>query len=67
MDKNIFKEVLKMPPNERLIFAELILASLESENEEVREEWIAEVNRRIASVKNGKSTLLDFDSFYNAS
>jgi putative addiction module component (TIGR02574 family) len=67
MDKKILEEVLKMPPNERLIFAELIFASLEHENNEVRDAWLAEVDKRIDAVKEGKSTLLDFDSLYNAS
>ena len=65
MDKKIFEEVLKMPPNERLVFAELIFESLEHENTEVKEAWLSEVNKRMNDVKEGKSTLLDFDSIYN--
>jgi putative addiction module component (TIGR02574 family) len=61
MDKKIFEEILKMPPNERLVFAELIFASLEHDNTEVRDVWLAEVDERVNAVKEGKSTLLDFD------
>jgi len=31
MDKKLFEKALLMPPNERVTFAELILASLEHE------------------------------------
>lgn len=65
MDKKIFEEVLKMPPNERLVFAELIFESLEHENAEVKDAWLSEVNKRMNDVKEGKSTLLDFDSIYH--
>ena len=36
MDKELFERALKMSPNERLAFAELILASLEHEDNEVQ-------------------------------
>ena len=36
MDKELFEKALKMSPNERLAFAELILASLEHEDNELR-------------------------------
>ena len=67
MDKKLFEKALKMPVNERVVFAELILASLEQENDEVRLVWLDEVNSRIKAVKEGRAKLLDFEALYSAS
>jgi hypothetical protein len=66
MDKELFEKALKMPPNERLTFAELILASLEHEEDEIRHTWIEEVNERMKAVNEGQAKLLDFEGLYNA-
>lgn len=66
MDKELFERALKMSPNERLTFAELILASLEQEEDEVRTAWIAEVKDRMKAVNEGRAKLLDFEALYNA-
>ena len=66
MDKELFERALKMSPNERLTFAELILASLEQEEDEVRTAWIAEVKDRMKAVNDGRAKLLDFEALYNA-
>ena len=66
MDKELFEKTLNMAPNEKLAFAELILASLEHENNEIRNSWINEVNERMKAVNEGKSKLLDFEVLYNA-
>ena len=66
MDKELFEKALKMSPNERLAFAELILASLEHEDNEVRSAWVKEVQDRIKAVNEGRSQLLDFEVLYNA-
>jgi len=65
MDKGLFEKVLQMPPNERLTFAELILASLENEDEQIRQSWIHEVRDRMKAVREGEARLLDFESLYN--
>ena len=65
MDKELFEKALKMSPNERLAFAELILASLEHEDNEVRSAWVKEVQDRIKAVNEGRSQLLDFEVLYN--
>ncbi|MBU0473740.1 MAG: addiction module protein [Bacteroidetes bacterium] len=57
-------KVLELPPNERVTFAELILASIEHEEEDIRKSWISEVYDRIKAVKEGKSRLLDFEELY---
>lgn len=67
MNKKLFESALKMPPNESLRFAELILASLDHEEEEIRQARIKEVNDRIQAVNEGKAKLFDFESLYDAS
>ena len=66
MDKDLFERALKMNPNERLAFAELILASLEHEDDKIRNAWIAEAKDRMKAVNEGQSKLLDFEALYNA-
>lgn len=66
MDKDLFERALEMSPNERLAFAELILASLEQEDDEVRTAWVKEVRARMKAVNEGKSRLLDFEALYHA-
>ena len=66
MDKELFEKALKMPPNERLTFAELILASLDHEEDEIRQTWINEVHDRMKAVNEGQAKLLDFEGLYNA-
>ena len=62
MDKDLFEKAMRMAPNERLAFAELILASLEHEDNEIKSTWLSEINQRMKAVKEGKSSLLDFDA-----
>ena len=66
METILLDKALKLPPNERVTFAELILASIEHEEEEIRQSWILEVKDRMKAVKEGKAKLLDFDELYNA-
>jgi hypothetical protein len=65
MDNALLEKALEMPPNERVVFAELILASIDYEEDKIRRSWVAEVNNRIKAVNEGKSELLDFESLYN--
>jgi len=64
MDVKLFDEAMKIPPRERVAFAELILASIEQEDEEIKKIWVSEVRDRMKSVQEGKSTLLDFSQRY---
>ncbi|WP_089728625.1 addiction module protein [Candidatus Thiosymbion oneisti] len=64
MDNNLLDSALKMPPNERVAFAELILASIDHEEEETRNCWVLEVRKRIEEVNRGKAKLLDFEKLY---
>lgn len=66
MDKELFEKALRMLPNERLAFAELILASLEQEENDVRFAWVEEVKARMKAVEEGSAKLLDFETLYNA-
>ena len=65
MDKTLLENALEMPPNERVLFAELILASIDYEGEEVRQAWISEVKDRMQAVNEGNAKLLNFESLYN--
>ncbi len=62
MENRLLEEALKMPPNERVELAELILTSIDYEHKEVREAWIAEVQARMAAVREGSARLLDLES-----
>lgn len=61
---NILDEAIKIPPKDRVQLAELILASIDYEDDNLRKIWLAEVKDRMESVENGKSTLLDFNQHY---
>jgi hypothetical protein len=65
MENALLEKALEMPPNERVAFAELILASIDYEEEGIRQSWIMEVKDRIRAVNEGKSKLLDFEDLYN--
>ena len=65
MEQALLEQALAMSPNERVEFAQLILASIEHEDEKIREKWITEVKDRMDAVKSGKSKLIDFDSLYH--
>jgi len=65
MDKALLEKALEMPPEERVVFAELILASIDYEEDEIRESWVAEVKSRMKAVNEGKAKLLDFEGLYN--
>ena len=65
MNESLLEKSLKMPPNERVAFAETILASIDHENDEIRQEWISEVKRRMRSVEEENSKLLDFEKILN--
>ncbi len=54
-----------MSPNERVLLAELILSSIDHEEDEIRELWLSEVKDRIKAVNEGKAKLLDFERLYN--
>jgi len=65
MEQALLEQALAMSPNERVEFAQIILASIEHEDEKIRQKWITEVKDRMDAVKSGKSKLIDFDSLYH--
>jgi len=65
MDKALLEKALEMPPNERLTFAELIFASIDYEEDEIRQAWIQEVNERMKAFVEGRARLLDFEGLYD--
>jgi putative addiction module component (TIGR02574 family) len=62
MDKALLDKAMEMPPNERVAFAELILQSIDYEEEEVRNAWLSEVKDRMKAVSKGKAKLIDFEA-----
>ncbi len=64
MDKTLLEKALKMPPNERVVLAELILSSIDYEEEEIRKSWLSEVEARMEAVNKGEAKLIDFESVY---
>ena len=62
MDKLLINKAMKMPPVQRIAFAELLLASIDYEEAEIREAWVSEVHERMQAVREGRSALLDFDA-----
>jgi hypothetical protein len=64
MDKLLINKAMKMPPIQRVALAELLLASIDYEEEEICDAWISEVNERMNAVNEGRSTLLDFDALF---
>jgi putative addiction module component (TIGR02574 family) len=54
----------EMPPNERVVFAESILDSIDYEDDEIRQSWIIEVQSRMKAVNEGRVKLLDFEGLY---
>jgi len=66
LKKVLLEKALAMPPNERVAFAELILASIDYEEEEIRQSWIMEVKERMKAVNEGTARLLDFEDLFHA-
>ena len=64
MESRLLEEALKMPPNERVELAEMILASIDHENEEIRQAWVAEVEDRMTAVREVKARLIDLQYLY---
>jgi len=65
MDESLLEKALEMPPNERVVFAELIIASNDCEKDEILQSWITEVKNRMIAVNEGRAQLLDFEGLYN--
>ena len=51
---DLLKNTLKLHPNERAIFAEEVLKSLESPNLEIDESWEKEAMKRYQAYKDNK-------------
>jgi putative addiction module component (TIGR02574 family) len=57
-------EALKLSPEERVLLADHLLASVSS-HREVEEDWAAEVNRRLAEVEAGRAVLVPVEQAIN--
>ena len=65
MTQSLLDEALKMPPNQRIEFAQLIMASIDCEDDTIRKLWLDEVKDRRQAVKDGLAKLFDFDNLYH--
>ena len=63
MDKLLINKVIQMPLIQRVALAELLLASIDNEDDEIRQSWIVEANERMKAVEEGRSELYDIDEF----
>lgn len=52
-----------MPLIQRVALAELLLASIDNEDDEIRQSWIVEANEKMKAVEEGRSELYDIDEF----
>jgi putative addiction module component (TIGR02574 family) len=59
---NVYEEVanaaLTLPPEDRAMLADDLVASLEGSQEEIDEAWRIEIERRIKEIKEGKVQLI---------
>ncbi len=58
MKTNLIDEAIKIPANERVQLAELLLASIDYESDIIAKSWLDEVKNRMQSVKLGKTKLV---------
>ena len=65
MIQDLLDEAMKMPPNERIEFAQLIMTGIDCEDDKIRRLLLDEVKDRRQAVKEGCSKLIDFDSLYH--
>ena len=64
MNVSILDEALKITPKERVLLAELLLESIDYEDETLKKTWLNEVKARMQAVENGQAKLLDFNQRY---
>ena len=57
MTQDLLDEALKMPPNERVKFAQLIMASIDCEKDKIRKFWLDEIKDRRQAVKEGRANV----------
>ena len=60
METGLLEKALELSPSERVAFAESILASIDHEDETIRQAWVTEVEQRRQSIREGSSQLLDY-------
>ena len=65
MNEAILEQVLEMKPSERLKFVQVVLASFDHEDAQVRDAWLLEVKRRIRSHDSGDAEFFDFEEVFN--
>lgn len=64
MNKVLLNQVLAPKPIERLKFIQVVLASFDKEEDDIRRSWLDEVHKRIDLVKRGETEFLDFEEVF---
>lgn len=55
----IEKEALLLPDTERALLADRLLASLNGESRDLRQQWVAEAESRLEAYQNGSISAVD--------
>jgi putative addiction module component (TIGR02574 family) len=61
--EKLFEEAMKLGNDERLVLADELVASVEA-SPALREEWRAEIHRRLDDLRSGRDPGLTYDEFF---
>ena len=62
--KELLAEVISLPVEERVVLIDTLLRSLNSPEESLDSEWIAEAERRLDEVRSGRTTGIPADDVF---
>ncbi len=64
MTQNIIDEAVKIPANKRVQLTEILLESVDNVDNTINQKWVNEVKKRMLSVENGETNLMNFVDSY---
>lgn len=67
MNESLLEQALQMSPAERVSLAELLLASIDHENDDLKDVWVCEVKERMKAVSEGRARLVDLEELIHES
>ncbi len=62
--KELLAEVISLPVEERVVLIDTLLRSLNSPEESLDGEWIAEAERRLDEVRSGRTAAIPADDVF---
>jgi len=62
--EELSRRARELSPEERVLLAEGILATVHGVDEEVDAAWDAEINRRVAEIENGSAKLIPAEEVF---